>query len=222
MLTHVRNWSLRLFAASLVLATLPVSADDSEGVVRISQTNTPGVVRITDAAQSEQVLRGQSAEYDYAQDIELVGHARRCQHGVPMGATNCPTCCPEGPCSWLSWNMQLCCMRHHQACAVLKESCREDLREKCAYLRCKFGYFCPSGGDGSGVAPIGCYKMVYPVNPYHFDPRDGNVYAAPGYGGPVSVPLAPVVENTYNYGWGVPSSRLTRVAQPLSPGVSVR
>lgn len=222
MLTHVRNWSLQLFAASLVFATLPVSADDAEGVVRISQSNTPGVVRISDGGQSDMVIRGQSVEVMSAEEFEQMNYTEVCPHGVSAYSTECPQCFPEGPCGKLAWHLQMCSLRHKQACGILRESCREDMREKCAFLRCKFGYFCPSGGDGSGVAPIGCYKMVYPVNPYYFDERDGAVYAAPGYGGPVSVPLAPVVENTYNYGWGIPSSRLTRVAQPLSPGVSVR
>jgi RHS repeat-associated protein len=28
----------------------------------------------------------------------------------------------------------------------------------------------------------GCYHVAYPVNPYHFDQRDGRIYAAQGYG----------------------------------------
>lgn len=74
-----------------------------------------------------------------------------------------------------------------------------------------------SGGDGVGVPLIGCYRLTYPVNPSYFDSRDGQVYAAQGYGGPVSVPLAPVVRHTYNYGWGIPSSRLTPISHPMPP-----
>ena len=63
--------------------------------------------------------------------------------------------------------------------------------------------------------------MAYPVNPYHFDQRDGRIYAAQGYGHPVGVPLAPNVEHTYNYGWGIPSSRLSPVSRmPGAPGVA--
>ena len=58
---------------------------------------------------------------------------------------------------------------------------------------------------------------VYPVNPSYNDPRDCQVYAAQGYYGPVAVPLAPVVHHTYNYGWGVPSSRLTPVGNYVAP-----
>jgi hypothetical protein len=49
------------------------------------------------------------------------------------------------------------------------------------------------------------------LNPGYFDPRDTELYSAQGYNLPVAVPLAPVVKHQYNYGWGVPSSRLTRV-----------
>ncbi len=64
-----------------------------------------------------------------------------------------------------------------------------------------------------GVAPIGHYKMIYAVDPYHFDQRDGQLYGAQGYGVPIAVPLAPNVHHTYNYGWGIPSSRLTPVTR---------
>lgn len=84
----------------------------------------------------------------------------------------------------------------------------------CDYLRCKFGYFIPTGGGGKGIPWVGHYSRVYPVNPYYSDSRDGQAYAAQGYGIPVSVPLAPVVGHTYEYGWGVPSSRLTPVSHP--------
>jgi len=43
------------------------------------------------------------------------------------------------------------------------------------------------------------------------DCRDQYINSQPGYGVPVTVPLAPVVCKQYNYGWGLPSSRLTHV-----------
>ena len=82
------------------------------------------------------------------------------------------------------------------------------------YFKCKFGYFIPTGGGGTGLPWVGHYSRVYPVTPYHNDPRDGQVWAAQGYGIPISVPLAPVVGHTYEYGWGVPSSRLVPVSNP--------
>lgn len=82
------------------------------------------------------------------------------------------------------------------------------------YLLCKFGYFVPTGSGGAGTPKFGHYSRVYPQDPYYFDGRDGQLWAAQGYGTPVAVPLAPVVGHTYNYGWGIPSSRLTPVSRP--------
>lgn len=79
----------------------------------------------------------------------------------------------------------------------------------CMYLHCKFGYFCPSG---KGMPFHGCYSRVYPQDVNYFDQRDGQMFSAQGYGVPIAVPLAPVVGQTYNYGWGVPASRLTPIS----------
>lgn len=84
----------------------------------------------------------------------------------------------------------------------------------CNYLRCKFGYFHPTGGGGQGLPWCGHYSRVYPLSPYHSDPRDGQAWAAQGYGVPISVPLAPVVAYTYEYGWGIPSSRIVPISRP--------
>jgi hypothetical protein len=54
--------------------------------------------------------------------------------------------------------------------------------------------------------------MLYSAKPDYFDPRDGRLYSAQGFGMPVAVPLAPNVTNQYNYGWGIPSSRLTPIS----------
>lgn len=70
----------------------------------------------------------------------------------------------------------------------------------------------PRGCGGKGCPLFGAYQMVYPVNPDHFDPRDGHVHAAQGYGVPMAVPLAPVVRHQYNYSWGVPASRITHIS----------
>jgi len=51
-----------------------------------------------------------------------------------------------------------------------------------------------------------CWK---PLNPWYCDPRDLQVYSAQGHNVPVTVPLAPMVQ-TYNYGWGIPSSRISQ------------
>lgn len=77
----------------------------------------------------------------------------------------------------------------------------------------RFGYFHPTGGDGHGVPFCQHYGMDYAVNPEYFDRRDGRLYAAQGYGIPMAVPLAPNVGYTFNYGWGIPSSRITPVSR---------
>jgi hypothetical protein len=56
--------------------------------------------------------------------------------------------------------------------------------------------------------------MVYPVDPRYFDPRDSKVYGAQGAGIPIVVPLAPNVGSSYNYGSGLPASRLTPISVP--------
>jgi len=64
------------------------------------------------------------------------------------------------------------------------------------------------------TAPIGTYNMIYPVNPDYIDPRDLRVYGAQGAGVPIVVPLAPTVRSGYNYGSGLPASRLTPISVP--------
>ncbi len=95
---------------------------------------------------------------------------------------------------------------------------------------CRYGSSVRSGGIGKrgslldffrckkkfkakGVAPIGRYNITYAVDPYQFDQRDGRLYGAQGYGVPIAVPLAPNVRQTYNYGWGIPSSRITPISR---------
>lgn len=68
------------------------------------------------------------------------------------------------------------------------------------------------GGYGGGAAyGSGAFNHYHALNGGYCDQRDTRLYSAQGYNVPVAVPLAPVVKHTYNYGWGVPSSRLTRV-----------
>lgn len=81
-----------------------------------------------------------------------------------------------------------------------------------SFLRRLFGYFIPDGCCGEGCPPFGTYHLNYSANPRYFDKRDGGVYAAQGYNVPMAVPLAPNVRQTYNYGWGIPSSRLTPIS----------
>ena len=114
-------------------------------------------------------------------------------------------------------------------CPLHRKWCFDDDCDECDDDDC-FCHFCclkkclfadGAGGWRREIPPFCHYYMAYPVNPYHFDQRDGRIYAAQGYGHPVGVPLAPNVEHTYNYGWGLPSSRLTPVSRmPGAPGVA--
>ena len=209
-----------------VAATAMAAADDVEGVVRIRSMN------------QNPVIRGQSPG-----EIEQVGHRRR--ERIEQ-RRNCPeeTVCPptassntyvvEGWCpddgymdrsvfcnNSFAHHMRMACMNHRLrnqiASDQLAAEIHQDCHDKFNWFRCKFGYFFPSGAYGKGAPPTGHYSMVYPLNPSYIDPRDTQTYAAPGYGGPVGVPLAPVVHHQYNYGWGVPSSRLTAISNPVLP-----
>jgi hypothetical protein len=73
--------------------------------------------------------------------------------------------------------------------------------------------FHPTGYNGLGTPIVDHYSTVYATLPEYADPRDGRVYSAEGYNVPVAVPLAPNVEHTYNYGWGIPSSRRTPISR---------
>lgn len=64
---------------------------------------------------------------------------------------------------------------------------------------------------------LGLQKDMIAVDPGYTHPNDqGQIYSAQGYGMPVSVPLAPGVRQQYNYGWGLPSSRLTPLSSPVA------
>lgn len=110
-----------------------------------------------------------------------------------------------GGAGWDSCDGDYCDGRCHSCCSH---------EAMCDYFRCKFGYFIPSGAGGQGLPWVGCYSRVYPQDPYYRDSRDGQAWAAQGYGVPIAVPLAPVVGHAYDYSWGVPSSRLTPISNP--------
>ena len=75
---------------------------------------------------------------------------------------------------------------------------------------CLFG---PAGGYGCRFLDYHAYTMAYPVNPWYYDPRDTRVYAAVGFGAPITIPLAPTVQTQVNYSWGIPSSRITPISR---------
>ena len=72
-----------------------------------------------------------------------------------------------------------------------------------------FGWLVPSGCCGQGCPPVGKYQITYADQPGAGHPQDGIAYGAQGFGVPVTVPLPPNVRQSYNYSWGLPSSRIT-------------
>jgi hypothetical protein len=88
---------------------------------------------------------------------------------------------------------------------LFKHRCKDDCNRCYGSSGCRH---CNGRGCRHCSGCCGCYKAV---DPSYCDPRDLRLYSAQGYDTPVAVPLAPVVKYTYNYGWGVPSSRLIRV-----------
>ena len=100
---------------------------------------------------------------------------------------------------------------------MLHDQNRHNCNILCAHLRGKLAYFTPMGNGGEGVPKFGQYHLVYAADPNYFDPRDGQVYAAEGWGVPMSVPLAPNVRHTMNYSSGMPASRLTPISNVVPP-----
>lgn len=78
-------------------------------------------------------------------------------------------------------------------------------------FNCLFGWACPSGACGQGLPLVGKYHMVYADQPGYVNPADTQLYSAPGYGMPMTVPLAPTVNYQYNYSAGLPASRVTTI-----------
>lgn len=98
------------------------------------------------------------------------------------------------------------------ACRDLYRGHAMSFHNKNARLADKlFGWMVPSGCCGQGCPPIGKYHMTYADQPDYVNPNDTQIYAAQGYGMPITVPLAPNVNHTYNYSSGIPASRVTTI-----------
>jgi hypothetical protein len=85
------------------------------------------------------------------------------------------------------------------------------------YVDAGYSYGCPTGDCNQGksckVRYRADYRRAY-CRPEPFarnDCRDQYIYSAQGYGIPMTVPMAPVVCKQFNYGWGLPSSRMTHI-----------
>jgi hypothetical protein len=97
------------------------------------------------------------------------------------------------------------------------EACDGDASCGGASAGCGIWHCCLCGGPDHGYGcrflDWHCYNMAYPVNPWYYDPRDTRVYAAAGFGAPITIPLAPTVQTQVNYSWGIPSSRITPISR---------
>lgn len=174
----------------------------------------------------------------YAQSGCKCGANCRCGKGVHSGlfgkmfgtrAANCP-CGPGCRCgqgTGSSGRFLADINGDGRADYVGKGRCRHCGRYGRLYGRRHCGLCCGipipgflAGGHGGAIG--GSYARVYAVNPYYHDFRDGAVYAATGYNAPISVPLAPNVDYQWNYGWGIPSSRLTPVSRVVPSPYAVQ
>jgi hypothetical protein len=96
------------------------------------------------------------------------------------------------------------------------EACDGDANCGATSVGCGIWHTClcsPDHGYGCRFLDWHWYTMAYPVNPWYYDPRDTRVYAAAGFGAPMTVPIAPTVQTQVNYNWGIPASRITYISR---------
>lgn len=234
-----------LCAAGMFTVTACQAGDPAEGVVRITDTPTAALATAAPGAHVEHIRLvscGTSADCGPVGSpgicsLNGCGPAP-CATGscAPLicdgNACGCEGVC-DGGCQGVSINM----ITLNECCDSLFgcNSCDND----CWLDRCGDSALCRWWHKQSlmyqkrnrmtskalicGLCPTGCcetalagkYHIVYTTDPNYADQRDGGLYSAQGYGVPVTVPLAPNVRHTYNYGWGIPSSRLTPISHPV-------
>ena len=199
-----RKWnsiSLTVGAALLLAGTMMAKADDAVGVARISDNS-----KIQPTA-FQQCADGSCAEAaEGCTDGSCVGGGSACPGGNCLGSNCLGSNCLGGNC--LGGN----CLGGGAGCPG--GMCLPGCGVPGIHPSMVPAWLRPSGCCGKGCPLAGCYDMAYAANPYHFDQRDGSLYAAQGYGTHITVPLAPNVHHTYNYGWGIPSSRITNISTP--------
>lgn len=146
----------------------------------------------------------------------------------------CQNCCCHGrmQCGYMDGHQsRMNCLFAGSACSGSGNCCHDFFRGQSLSFAAKnsrladhlFGWMVPSGCCGKGCPPVGKYGITYADQPEYIDPRDTQLYAAQGYGMPMTVPLAPNVRYSYNYSAGMPASRVTQIsnynpmtsAQPL-------
>ena len=193
---------------SLLALTNASAQEDSVGIVRITKPRTSEVV-------SQQVT---PASFKHGQQHQMASTNGDCQNNCQTGNGGNQRPCHTGWTGDSTGSECRQCRGHHMwgnHFGCHNGYCHDDSGQAmCDYFRCKFGYFIPTGAGGAGVPWVGKYSRVYPQDPHYFDQRDGQIWAAQGYGAPIAVPLAPVVGHSFNYGWGIPSSRLTPISHP--------
>ncbi len=204
---HARLPAALLLSLAMGAATL--AADDSAGVVRVSdqppQPASKGAIDVGFSAPAETPVGNPPAA---ANGPNAAGGPVVSTEGPPEG-------CPPAHLSCLG----CCCLGHcltgEGHCCGCCGACYEHLFGKDANGKGLLARCCPfkDGNCGWRFLDAHCYCMTYPVSPWYCDGRDGRVYAAYGYGAPMTVPLAPTVTNQYNYGWGIPSGRLTPISR---------
>jgi hypothetical protein len=133
------------------------------------------------------------------------------------GCDDCESyeCCKCGCCGGGSrglFSKMFCSGRSRCTCDSCEYCGKGGGKGGATLFDCLFGCMTPSGMCGQGAPLCGKYQITYADKPAYADPRDGQAWAAQGYGMPVTVPTAPVVRYSYNYSHGTPASRLT----PLS------
>ncbi len=157
----------------------------------------------------------------------VTGNACGCNSGY---GCNSGHGCDNGACCYGSgYNSRMNSLFAGSACSGTGSKCRDFWRGQSLSFQAKnarladhlFGWMIPSGCCGQGCPPAGKYRITYADQPGYSDQRDGQMYAAQGYGMPMTVPLAPNVHQQYNYGWGIPSSRLTPISN-YNPNTSAQ
>ena len=190
--------------SSAARAASPAKKPSRTGVKRTVAKLVSGLQR--PFRKAGRVVRPVSAQAESAeQDGTTNPHCPHCPAG-PLGRARCwlaHRCGSDLRTSLSGWPMRA---RYHRQSRLLQQQ-----------LAAKLAYFTPSGCGGAGCPPFGNYHVVYAVQPDYFDPRDGQIFAAPGIGVPMAVPLAPNVHYSYNYSHGIPSSRITPVSDVIPP-----
>jgi hypothetical protein len=167
-----------------MLAALLVSL--AIGGAALAADASPGVIRVSDQAPPSSQVAPVSAPAPAPAPVAAPAP------GVSADAS-CSVCDPNAAMGYGRG-------RHCDNC-----DCRHGLLGSCGLFQC-----CHCGWR---FLDTHCYCMTYAVSPWYCDSRDGRVYSAYGWGAPMTVPLAPTVTNQYNYGWGIPSGRLTPISR---------